>query len=266
MAVAPRRVAGRGRAARTRPAGRGRRPRRRHLGAPIARSANQAECGGAGAAHQPRSASLVSSEPISRPGIGRTEAPAHLGQDVGVAEVGGGLDDGLGPGGGVVALEDARADEHGLGAELHDEARRRPAWRCHRRRTAAPGSVPGLGDLLHERERGLQLLGPVEQLGGVGLGDLADVAEDRAQVADGLDDVAGAGLALRADHARALGDAPQRLAEVGGAAHERHGEGPLVDVVGLVGRGEHLGLVDVVDAERLRGSGPRRSGRCGPWP
>ena len=30
-----------------------------------------------------------------------------------------------------------------------------------------------------------------------------------------------------------------------------HGERPLVDVVGLVGRGEHLGLVDVVDAERL---------------
>ena len=29
------------------------------------------------------------------------------------------------------------------------------------------------------------------------------------------------------------------------------GERPLVDVVRLVGRGEHLGLVDVVDAERL---------------
>ena len=34
-----------------------------------------------------------------------------------------------------------------------------------------------------------------------------------------------------------------------------HGEGPLVDVVGLVGRGEHLGLVDVVDAERLEDLG-----------
>ena len=53
----------------------------------------------------------------------------------------------------------------------------------------------------------------------------------------------------------ALADAPQRLAEVGGAAHERHGERPLVDVVGLVGRGEHLGLVDVVDAERLEDLG-----------
>ena len=117
------------------------------------------------------------------------------------------------------------------------------------------GQLAGLGDLLHERQRGLQLLGPVEQLGAVGLGDLADVAEDRAQVAHGLDDVAGAGLALGADHARALADAPQRLAQVGGAAHEGHGERPLVDVVGLVGRGEDLGLVDVVDAERLEDLG-----------
>jgi hypothetical protein len=75
---------------------------------------------------------------------------------------------------------------------------------------------------------------------------------DRAHVADGLDDVAGAGLALGADHRRALGDAPQRLAEVGRAAHERHLERPLVDVVGLVGRRQHLGLVDVVDLERLQ--------------
>ena len=37
----------------------------------------------------------------------------------------------------------------------------------------------------------------------------------------------------------------------GGAADEGHREAPLVDVVGLVGRGEDLGLVDVVDAERL---------------
>ena len=36
-----------------------------------------------------------------------------------------------------------------------------------------------------------------------------------------------------------------------GAAHERDRELPLVDVVGLVGRRQHLGLVDVVDLERL---------------
>ena len=71
-------------------------------------------------------------------------------------------------------------------------------------------------------------------------------------MAHGFDDVAGAGLALAADQARALADAPQRLAEVRRAAHERHRELPLVDVVRLVGRSQHLGLVDVVDAERLQ--------------
>ena len=74
-------------------------------------------------------------------------------------------------------------------------------------------------------------------------------------MADGLDDVAGAGLALGADHGRALGDPAQGLTEVGGAADEGGGEGPLVGVVDLVGRGEHLGLVDVVDAERLQDLG-----------
>ena len=80
---------------------------------------------------------------------------------------------------------------------------------------------------------------------------MADAAGDVAQVAHGLDDVAGAGLALGADHRRALGDAPKRLAQVGRAADERDLEGLLVDVVGLVGGGQDLGLVDVVDLERL---------------
>src|SRR6185369_15079164 len=40
-----------------------------------------------------------------------TETAADLGEDVRVAEVGGGLDDGLCSWRGVVALEDARADE-----------------------------------------------------------------------------------------------------------------------------------------------------------
>ena len=69
---------------------------------------------------------------------------------------------------------------------------------------------------------------------------------------DRLHDVAGAGLALGADHGRPLGDAAQGLAQVGGAADEGHGERPLVDVVGLVGGGEHLALVDEVDPQRLQ--------------
>ena len=107
-------------------------------------------------------------------------------------------------------------------------------------------------DLLHEAERGLQLLGPFEQLGGIGLRDLADVTEDLAEVTNRLDDVARAGFALGADHARTLGDATERLTQVGGTAHERHVERPLVDVMGLIRGGQHLGLVDVVDPERLQ--------------
>src|SRR5690606_27160678 len=164
------------------------------------------------------------------------EPTGHLGDDRRVLVVGGGLHDRLGPAGRIVRLEDPRADEDGLGAELHHERSvggGGDATGAEQR----DGQLAGLGDLLNERQRGLEPLGPVEQLGGVGLGDLADVPEDRAQVADGLDDVAGAGLPLRADHAGTLADAPKGLTEVGGPAHERHGERPLVDVVGLVGRG-----------------------------
>ena len=46
-------------------------------------------------------------------------------------------------------------------------------------------------------------------------------------------------------------DAAERLAEVARAADEGHLEGELVHVEVLVGRGQHLGLVDEVDAERL---------------
>ena len=107
------------------------------------------------------------------------------------------------------------------------------------------------GDAANELERGAELLGGGRQLVGLERRQPADLARDRAQVADRLDDVAGAGLALGADHRRALADPAQRLAEVGRAAHERHLERPLVDVVGLVGGRQHLGLVDVVDLERL---------------
>ena len=71
-------------------------------------------------------------------------------------------------------------------------------------------------------------------------------------MAHGLDHVTGARLALRADHGRALLDATQRLAEILRAAHERHVEFTLVDVVDVVGGGEHLRLVDVVDLDGLQ--------------
>src|SRR5439155_943254 len=66
-----------------------------------------------------------------------------------------------------------------------------------------------------------------------------------------LDDVAGAGLALGPDHGRTLANPAQRLAEVAAAADEGDLEGVFVDVVLLVGRRQHLGLVDVVRSDRL---------------
>src|SRR5215217_110939 len=170
---------------------------------------------------------------------------------VGVAEVRRRFDDRRGARRGVLGLEDARADEDALGAELHDE-------RGVRRGRDAAGAeqhdrqLAGGGDSAHEVERRLELLGGGRQLHVVERLEAPDLRADPAQVAHGLDDVAGAGLALGADHRRALADPPQRLAEAGGAADERHLEGPLVDVVGLVRGREHLGLVDVVDLERLQ--------------
>ena len=113
------------------------------------------------------------------------------------------------------------------------------------------GSLPFGGDLPDQLVRRLELLGGDEQLVLAHALEPADLREHVAQLADGLDDVAGAGLALGPHHRRALVDPAQRLAEVPAAAHERDLEGVLVDVVPLVGRGQDLGLVDVVDAERL---------------
>jgi hypothetical protein len=70
-----------------------------------------------------------------------------------------------------------------------------------------------------------------------------------------VDNVAGAGLAFGADHGCAFGDAAEGFAEVACAADEGGGEGVLVDVVDLIGRGEDFGLVDEVDAEVLEDLG-----------
>ena len=80
-------------------------------------------------------------------------------------------------------------------------------------------------------------------------------ADDLAHVLDGVDNVAGAGFALGADHGCAFCDAAEGFTEVARAADEGRGEGMLVDVVGLVGGGEDLGLVDEVDADLLQDLG-----------
>ena len=145
----------------------------------------------------------------------------------------------------------SRSDEDAVGAELHAERR------VGGRRNAACGKghdrqAAVLGHPLHELEGRAQLLRLGVQLLGPERLQPPDAAEDRAHVRHRVDDVARSGLALGADHRRALGDAPQRLAQVRRAAHERDGEVPLVHVVLEVRGRQHLGLVDVVDLERLQ--------------
>ena len=109
--------------------------------------------------------------------------------------------------------------------------------------------------VLGEVVRHGQLLGGLVHLI-VAQGDkFANLLVHGAHVAHSLDDVAGARLALGTNHGRALGDTAQRLAQVLRAAHERHVELVLVDVVHVVGGAEHFGFVDVVDFDGLQDAG-----------
>lgn len=119
--------------------------------------------------------------------------------------------------------------------------------------------------LLEEMERRLQVLRVGVQLLLAHHARLADLAHDSALVADRLDDVTRASLALSADEGGALGDTAQGLAQVACTADERHLERVLVDVVLLVGGREHLGLVDVVDADRLQDLRPLSAYRANGW-
>ena len=121
--------------------------------------------------------------------------------------------------------------------------------------------LAGLGDLDDQFVRGLQFLGGYVQFVLAQRGQPADLAADGAHVSGGVGDVSGACFTLRADHGRAFVDATERFAEVGGATDEGSGELPLVDVVGVVGRGQDLGLVDVGRRRGSAGSALRRSDR-----
>lgn len=188
------------------------------------------------------------------PNHGVAQAATDLSQDLRVAVMSDGLDDGPSALGGVAALEDAGADEDAVAAELHHE-----------------GGVGGGGDAaggelddgeaaellgLHDEVvGGGEVLGEGEDLVVVHVAEEADVGHDGADVADGLDDVAGAGLALGADHGGALADAAEGLAEVAAAADEGDAEVVLVDVVGVVRWGQNLALVHVVDSDGLQDLG-----------
>ncbi|PUZ68123.1 hypothetical protein GQ55_2G000300 [Panicum hallii var. hallii] len=185
---------------------------------------------------------------------GLPEPRADVGQDVGVAVVRDGLDDGAGAARRVAALEDAGADEDAVAAELHHE--RGVGGRGDSPRGELDdGEAAQLLGLHDEVVRRGDALGVGEDLVVVHVAERADVAHDGADVAHGLDDVARAGLPLGADHGGALADAAQRLPEVAAAAHEGDAEVVLVDVVRVVGERQHLALVHVVHADGLQDLG-----------
>src|SRR5258707_5839962 len=130
------------------------------------------------------------------------------GDQLGVVEVGGGLDDRPGPALRVGALEDAGADEVALGAELHHQRRvgggGDTAGAKERHRQAA-----GTRDLLDDLERRLMLFGGGGQLLRAQLRQALDRGGDLAHVTDRLDHVAGPHLTLGAGHRRPLAQPPQ---------------------------------------------------------
>lgn len=101
-------------------------------------------------------------------------------------------------------------------------------------------------------ERGLNILCVRVELFFIHDARLANLTRHGALVTDGFDDVAGACFAFRPDEGSALGDATQCLAEVAGATYKRNLETVLVDVVLFVRGGQDFGLVNVVDADRLK--------------
>lgn len=156
--------------------------------------------------------------------------------------------------GGALLHEDSRADEDGLGAELHHEGG--VGWGGDSAGgEVGDGQLAGLGDHPDDLVGSAVDLGCVVELLVAEDGEGLDLADDLAHVLHGVDDVAGSGLALGANHGCAFGDAAAGLAQVACTADEGCGEGVLVDVVDLVGRGEDLGFVDEVDAERLEDLG-----------
>ena len=107
-------------------------------------------------------------------------------------------------------------------------------------------------DKSHQLVWCLQLLGCFVQLVFAHRYQAAYLALYQSHVAHCLHHIACAWLAFGTDHGGAFGNASQGLSQVFGTAYEGHVELGLVDVVDIVGRRQHLALVDVVDFDSLQ--------------
>ena len=152
------------------------------------------------------------------------------------------LHDGLSACLGVSGFEDAGADEYAVRAQLHHHGG--VGGGCHATGGKHDhGQLTGLRNFEHQVVGGGKFFRLHVQLVGHGVVQalqLGDLALNGADMLGCLRDVTGASLTLRTDHGRTLGDTAQCLAQVGGAAYERHRELVLVNVVHVIGGGEHL--------------------------
>src|SRR5215207_4900449 len=141
-----------------------------------------------------------------------------------------------------------------LGPELHHHGRiGRGGYAAGREQHDGEATV--LGDPPHELVRRPEVLSLGHHLLVIEGTEPANAAHYGAHVPHGFDHVAGACLALGPYHGRPLADAPQRLSEVRCTAYEGHVEDGLVYVMLLVGRGQDLRLIYVVDFEGLQDLG-----------
>ena len=176
----------------------------------------------------------------------------HARDDVGVLEVRGRLDDRLRALRRVAALEDAGADEHAVAAELHHE-RRVGRGRDAARREVHDRQLAVLGDPLHELVRRLQLLGRVEELlvaQARRASAISSVTARMWRTASTTLPVPGSPLVrtIAAPSAMRRSASPRlRQPHTNGTVKSHL----LTWYSSSAGR-EHLGLVDVVDAERLQ--------------
>ena len=100
---------------------------------------------------------------MSSPRIARPSPVGRGGDPIGVGEVGGGLDDRARRALGILGLENPRANEVALGAELHRQ--RRIGGGCDATSAEERHWEPArAGDLLDDVDRGAQILGGGRQL------------------------------------------------------------------------------------------------------
>ena len=170
---------------------------------------------------------------------GLSEILRDLSNDLGVVEVGDGLDNSTGTLGGITRLEDTRTNKDTIASELHHQGSIGRGGNTTSSKVDN-GKTSQLGGLLEQVVRSLDLLGIGEELVVIHQLSPADLGLDGTAVTDSLDNVTGTGLTLGADHGSTLVDATKSLTEVLATADEGDLVVVLVDVVGVIGRGQDL--------------------------